>query len=265
MDKSKKFDLKKLLLDNGIIVLLMILVLYVSITVPTFRSFRNLMNLAINAAPRVIIALGISACLITKGTDLSAGRVVGLSACLAGIMLQKPDAPGKIWPNFPVLNVWVVLLIVIAICAVFGVINGVVISYLNVPAFIGTLGMQLIVYGIALVVTNSVPIGGYRADYIAVTQGKVGPIPLLFIYLIIAAAIFWFVYNICMQSVETRLQQRFLVLMLRKQKLSFTSQQQLCTQSLVSFSVVNPVEQVLTWVWVTSWKLLQPVQSVVYL
>ena len=55
--------------------------------------------------------------------------------------------------------------------------------------------MQLIVYGIALVVTNSVPIGGYRADYIAVTQGKVGPIPLLFIYLIIAAAIFWFVYN----------------------------------------------------------------------
>ena len=96
MDKSKKFDLKKLLLDNGIIVLLMILVLYVSITVPTFRSFRNLMNLAINAAPRVIIALGISACLITKGTDLSAGRVVGLSACLAGIMLQKPDAPGKV-------------------------------------------------------------------------------------------------------------------------------------------------------------------------
>ena len=43
MDKSKKFDLKKLLLDNGIIVLLMILVLYVSITVPTFRSFRNLL------------------------------------------------------------------------------------------------------------------------------------------------------------------------------------------------------------------------------
>ena len=195
MDKSKKFDLKKLLLDNGIIVLLMILVLYVSITVPTFRSFRNLMNLAINAAPRVIIALGVSACLITKGTDLSAGRVVGLSACLAGIMLQKPDAPGKIWANFPVLNVWVVLLIVIAICAVFGLVNGIVISYLNVPAFIGTLGMQLIVYGIALVVTNSVPIGGYRADYIAVTQGKVGPIPLLFIYLIIAAVIFWFIYK----------------------------------------------------------------------
>ena len=145
MNSSKKFDLKKVLLDNGIIVLLAILVIYVSITVPTFRSWRNIMNLAINAAPRVIIALGVSGCLITKGTDLSAGRVVGLSACLSGIMLQKADAPGKIWPNFPQLNVWLVLLIVVAICSIFGLINGIVISYLNVPAFIGTLGMQLIV------------------------------------------------------------------------------------------------------------------------
>ena len=150
MDKSKKIDIKELLLNNGIIVLLLILVAYVSITVPTFRSMRNIMNLAINAAPRVIIALGVSGCLITKGTDLSAGRAVGLSACLAGIMLQKPDAPGKVWPDFPVLNVFIVLIIVMAVCAVFGLINGIVISYLNVPAFIGTLGMQLIIYGIVL-------------------------------------------------------------------------------------------------------------------
>lgn len=195
MEKTKKFDLKSLLLNNGIIVLLMILVLYVGITVPTFRSFRNLMNLAINAAPRVIIALGVSGCLITKGTDLSAGRAVGLSACLAGLMLQKPDAAGKLWPNFPQLNVWLVLIIVIAICAVFGLINGVIISFLNVPAFIGTLGMQLSLYGLVQVVTNNVPIGSYREDYIAVTQGKLGPISYQFFYLIIAAAIFWFVYN----------------------------------------------------------------------
>ncbi len=157
MDKTKKFDLKKVLLDNGIIVLLMLLVIYVSITEPNFRSFRNIMNLAINAAPRVIIALGVSACLITKGTDLSAGRMVGLSACLSGIMLQKADAPGKVWPDFPQLNVWLILLICMAICCVFGLINGIVIAYLNVPAFIGTLGMQMIVYGIAWLYTKSVP------------------------------------------------------------------------------------------------------------
>ncbi|MGI6070141.1 MAG: ABC transporter permease subunit [Blautia sp.] len=192
---KKKIDVKNLLINNGIIVLLVILVAYVSITVPAFRSFANLKNLAVNAAPRVIIALGVSACLITKGTDLSAGRMVGLAGCLAGIMLQKPDAPGKIWPNFPQLNVWLVLLICIAVCAIFGFINGIVISYLSVPAFIGTLGMQLIVYGVALVVTGAVPIGTYRADFTKVTQGNLFGIPYLFIYLLIAALIIWFVYN----------------------------------------------------------------------
>ena len=119
MSNDKKFDAKKLLMDNGIIVLLAILVIYVGITVPTFRSVKNLWNLAINAAPRVIIALGVSGCLITKGTDLSAGRQVGLAACLAGDMLQKAETSSKLWPSFPQLNVWIVLLIVIAICCIF--------------------------------------------------------------------------------------------------------------------------------------------------
>ena len=193
---TSKFDVKKILKDNGIIILLAILVIYTGITVPTFRSGNNLWNLAINAAPRVIIALGVSGCLITKGTDLSAGRLVGLSGCLAGAMLQKADTSSKLWPDFPELNVWLVLLIVIVISCVFGLINGIIISYLSVPAFIGTLGMQLTVYGVVQVITNNVPLGGYRADYTAVTQGKLGGIiPVQFVYLVIAAAIFWFIYN----------------------------------------------------------------------
>lgn len=193
---SKKFDAKQFVLNNGIILLLAVLVLYTSITVPTFRSLSNLSNLAINAAPRVIVALGVSGCLITKGTDLSAGRMVGLAGCLSGLMLQKMDAPGKLWPDFPELNVFLVLLIVIAICSLFGLLNGFIISYLNVPPFIGTLGTQLIVYGVCLVITGAVPIGSLRQDFTTVAQGKVfGTIPYLFIYLIIAAAIMWFVYN----------------------------------------------------------------------
>ena len=47
-----------------------------------------------------------------------------------------------------------VLLICVAVCCVFGLINGIVVAYLNVPAFIGTLGMQMIVYGVNLVYTK---------------------------------------------------------------------------------------------------------------
>lgn len=189
-DKIKKF-----VTNNGIILLLAVLVIYVGITVPTFRSIRNLSNLAINAAPRVIIALGVSGCLITKGTDLSAGRAVGLAGCLAGMMLQNPEASKRLLPNFPQLPVLVVLLIVMVICALFGLLNAVVISYLQVPAFICTLGTQLIIYGAALVITGAQPIGSYRQDYINFCQGNLFGIPYLFIYLVIAAVIFWFIYN----------------------------------------------------------------------
>ncbi len=98
--------------------------------------------------------------------------------------------------DFPQLNVWVILLICIAICCIFGLINGIVISYLSVPAFIGTLGMQMIVYGINLVYTKSIPIGGYRTDYTAIANGKLfGVFPYLFIIAIVIGLIMWFVYN----------------------------------------------------------------------
>lgn len=193
---SKKISVKDFLINNGIIIVLAILVIYVSISQPNFLTIKNIMNIAINAAPRVIIAFGVCGCLITKGTDLSAGRVVGLSACIAGTLLQKPDYSGKFFPNLPELNMFLVFAIAILVCCVFGLINGIIVAYLSVPAFIGTLGMQMIVYGVCLVYTNATPIGAYRADYIAFTQGRIGgQVPFLFIYALIIGLIMWFIFN----------------------------------------------------------------------
>ena len=128
--------------------------------------------------------------------------MVGLAACLAGTLLQKPDYSGKFFPNLPdfgnAWGLWVlaVLLICVAVCCVFGFINGVVISYLQVPAFIGTLGMQLIVYGVCLVYTNATPIGGYHSAYTAVAKGKLfGMIPYLFLIALAVGLVMWFIYN----------------------------------------------------------------------
>ena len=136
---TKKANIKDVLINNGIIILMVIMAIYVSITEPTFRSPDNLINILINMAPRVIIALGVSGCLITKGTDLSAGRIAGLSACIAGTLLQRADYSGKVYPELGEMNIFLVLLICVAICSIFGVINGLVISYLNVPIKGGTL------------------------------------------------------------------------------------------------------------------------------
>ncbi len=197
---SKKMDWKQFLINYGIICVLGVLVIITGIFRPKFYSVPNFRSIALNVAPRFIIAVGVSGCLITKGTDLSAGRMVGLAACISGTLLQKADYSGRfeLTKNLPTFGVWwvvVVLLIAMLVCAIFGLINGLVISYLNVPAFIGTLGMQLIVYGICLVYTDATPIGGYRNDYTYVATGSLLRIPILFWIALVVGIIMWFLYN----------------------------------------------------------------------
>ncbi|WP_251490580.1 galactose/methyl galactoside ABC transporter permease MglC [Otoolea muris] len=194
---SKKVNVKDILINNGIIILILLMVIFVGVTKENFFSIGNFSNISINVACRFIIAVGVSGCLITKGTDLSAGRAVGLAACVAGTLLQRADYSGRfeLTKNFPELNVWLILLICVAVCCIFGLINGIVIAYLSVPAFIGTLGMQMIVYGINLVYTKSVPLGGYRSDYTNIANGSFLGIPYLFIIAIVIGLIMWFVYN----------------------------------------------------------------------
>lgn len=192
---TKKFDIKKTIFDNGIVIVLLLLVIFTGMTKENFFSFKNLSNISVNTAARVIIAFGVSGCLIMKGTDLSAGRQVGLSSCIAGTLLQTMDYSGKFFKGLGDVPIIGVLLLCIAIGCVFGLINGIVISYLNVPAFIGTLGMQLMVYGICLVYTNATPLGGYRKDYTAIATGNFQNIPYMFLIAAVIGAIMWFIYN----------------------------------------------------------------------
>ncbi len=187
----------KFISNNIIIVLIMIFAVVVAILKPNFAGEDNIRNLLSNTAVRFIIALGVSGCLITKGTDLSAGRVAGLAACVSAILLQRGDYGSKFYPGLGELPIPVVLLIVLGICAIIGIINGSVISFFKVPPFIATLGMQTLVYGICLVYTGASPIGGLRQDYTSIATNYVGN--RMFSYILIIAVIIgafmWFLYN----------------------------------------------------------------------
>ena len=98
---EKKFDIKKFMSDNAIIILIVVLALGAALKTDNFFSTNNLRNLIINVSPRFIIACGVSGCLITKGTDLSAGRQVGLAACLSAMMLQSVDYAARMLPACP--------------------------------------------------------------------------------------------------------------------------------------------------------------------
>ena len=188
-------SVKTFMSNNAIIILIMLLALAVGCTTQNFFTIRNFRNLLINVGPRFIIACGVSGCLITKGTDLSAGRMVGLSACLAAILLQRADYADKLFPGLPEIPVFGGLLIVLIIVAIFSAINGSVIAFLKVPPFIATLGMQTIVYGLCSVITNNQPLGGYKSSYSQVANGSIGPIPYLAIFAVVIGLFMWFLYN----------------------------------------------------------------------
>ena len=191
---------------NPIVVMLALASLIVGCTIDNFFSLSNLNDLATNTTIRFLIALGVSGCLITKGTDLSAGRQAALAATLTGVMVQASDFSGKLFKWMPTMNMWAVLLIVVCIGAFIGLLNGLIIAYLKVPPFIATLGIQTIVYGINLIYTNAQPIGSFSEQYTSFFTFKVGKwlsvidpkfkgFSFYIIFALLAGLIFWFVYN----------------------------------------------------------------------
>ena len=190
----------KFVTGNPIVFLLLIAAIVVGILKDNFFSWANMGNLMSNTAVRFLIALGVSGCLITKGTDLSAGRQVGFASVVAGILCQRGDYTGRLWKWAPEMNIWLVFLIVVVLGLVWGLINGLIVTKLHVPPFIATLGTQTIIYGISLVISDAQPIGGFQKVYTQLINGRIGNVrgfhlPYLFFVALVFGLIFWFIYN----------------------------------------------------------------------
>ena len=186
---------------NPIVVMMAIVSIIVGFTIDRFFSFENMNVLLGNTTIRFLIALGVSGCLITKGTDLSAGRQAALAATLTGVMVQRMDYAGRLFSWMPEMNMWVVLLIVLVIGALIGIVTGSIIAYLKVPPFIATLGIQNIIYGINLIYTNAQPIGGFQQNFKDFFNWKILPMGSFkgfsgyILFAIAFGLLFWFLYN----------------------------------------------------------------------
>ena len=186
---------------NPIVVMMAIVSIIVGFTIDRFFSLENMNVLLGNTTIRFLIALGVSGCLITKGTDLSAGRQAALAATLTGVMVQRMDYAGRLFSWMPEMNMWVVLLIVLVIGALIGIVTGSIIAYLKVPPFIATLGIQTIVYGINLIYTNAQPIGGFGQNFKDFFNWKILPIGSFkgfnayILFAVLFGVLFWFMYN----------------------------------------------------------------------
>ena len=163
--------------QRAILLVLLLGIIVTAILQPTFLGIDNLTNILMIASVYVIISLGEGPILLTKGVDLSAGRTVGLTACIAASMLQRADYASRIFPDFPFMPIAVPIILAVLAGVVVGVINGTIVAYLKVPPFITTLGTMVIVYGATSLYVDrpphgASPIGGLRDDFTFIANGR---------------------------------------------------------------------------------------------
>jgi len=107
----------ELLINNSLSIFLIAAVIFIQCLNPRFLSWSSIINIISLSAANLPIALGIAGAIILTGTDLSAGRIVGLVACVSAALLQMTGYAGKMFPNLATLPIPVVFLIAIGIGA----------------------------------------------------------------------------------------------------------------------------------------------------
>ena len=201
---NNRQKISEYLINYSLYIVLGIMILAVIITEPSFVSTKNITNILSQASTRGILALGVAGLIVLQGTDLSAGRILGLTAIVSASLLQSATYTSKMYANLPELPLIVPFLIAISIGGIFGAINGFGVAKLKLHAFIISLGTQLIAYGISCIYIDRPPLGAQPVAnlddrYTNFINGsfKIGSfeIPYLIIYLAIVALIMWFIWN----------------------------------------------------------------------
>lgn len=127
---------------------------------------------------------------------------MGLAAVVAATLLQSMDNANKVFPQLETLPIALVVVIVCAIGALIGLLNGVIIAYLKVTPFITTLGTMIIVYGVNSLYYDHVgasPVAGFDEKFSTFAQGflRIGDFKLSYItfYALIAVFLVWVLWT----------------------------------------------------------------------
>ncbi len=219
MDDSKKTKVGKnvkvspkaakvgeFLLNYALYIILLAILVAVCIARPKFLDVNNILNILKQASTKGILALGCAGLIVLAGTDLSIGRILGLSAAVTASLVQAVNYSSRMFPQMTThLPLFIPLLASIAVAVIFTLINGFGVAKLHLHAFIITLGTQLIAQGLCCIYIESQPSGTAQAlstfdqKFIDVAAGNltIGSmrIPLVVLYFIGIAAIMWVVWN----------------------------------------------------------------------
>ena len=196
------------LTNNAILLAMLVLVVVICILQPRFMQIRVALDILTQSSTKLIMALGICFTLLIAGTDLSAGRMVGLAAVISASMMQTATYANRFFPDLPQVAVWMPIIIAIIACMVFGALNGFLVAKYDMHPFIATLAVQVIIYGACSLYfdmppNNSQPIVGIRPDFAQLGQMRLFSgiyrgfpgISILIPIAVVICVIIWFILN----------------------------------------------------------------------
>jgi ribose transport system permease protein len=156
-----------------------------SFTTSTFATQQNLFNVTRNFAFVAIVALGMMAVIVTGGIDISVGSTIGLSGIVLSVVMNA---------GYPI---WAGIGMGLLTAGLVGLVNGLLIAYLDMQPFVVTLGMLSVGRSLALVFSGSRTIFDFGPDgskLLALGGGKTFGLANPVWFLIVLAVLFWFAF-----------------------------------------------------------------------
>ena len=146
---KKKFDISVFARSYGTLLGYILMMIGFTVLAPgKFMTANNMITVLRQIAMLAVISIGQTFVMITGRTDLSVGYNASAMGLLAGVLMVRHGG----------INMWLAVLITIVVAALIGLINGILVAYVKVPDFIGTLGFGYVLSGINQAFTKGHPV-----------------------------------------------------------------------------------------------------------
>ncbi len=166
--------IERVINDFGVALILIGLVIVMSILVPGFLSFINLVNILRQVAVIGIIGFGVTLIIITGGIDLSSGSLVALVGVVVAGLLSSG------------YSLWLSIILSLIVGGLCGLSSGGLVAFTGIPPFIATLGMMSIARAAALLYSQGRPISIMSESFLFIGSGTIFGIPVPIIIFIVA-------------------------------------------------------------------------------
>ena len=206
-NRKYTFNRRQFFLQNGLYIVIVAIFIFLCIITPIVKhtqllTVSNILNILQQASPRMFFALGVAGLILLTGTDLSIGRMIGMSMVTATIVMHQGVNTGAVFGHiFDTTGIpngaraILALLLCIIFCTCFSSLAGFFMARFKMHPFISTMSNMLIIFGLVTYATKGVSFGAIEQSIPKMFIPKLGTFPTIILWAVAAVAIVWFIWN----------------------------------------------------------------------